>query len=161
MNTLDWVLLALVALSVVLGLWRGVVRESFAVLAWLLGFPLATYFAPTVRRFLDFSDTSPALTYMAAWVLVFLSVWLLCQVVSAVLSGMLSLVGLGIFNRLLGVAFGLTRAALSLMVIAIVVGLTPAVRHPLWQTSWVIQMTNKGVEFFKPFLPAPLEGWVF
>jgi membrane protein required for colicin V production len=96
MNTLDWVLLALVALSVVLGLWRGVVRESFAVLAWLLGFPLATYFAPTVRRFLDFSDTSPALTYMAAWVLVFLSVWLLFQVVSAVLSGMLSLVGLGI-----------------------------------------------------------------
>jgi membrane protein required for colicin V production len=161
MNTLDWVLLALVALSVVLGLWRGVVRESFAVLAWLLGFPLATYFAPTVRRFLDFSDTSPALTYMAAWVLVFMAVWLVCHGLAMLLSGALSMVGLGIVNCLLGAAFGLTRAALSLLVLSIVVGLTPAVRHPLWQSSWLAQLAHQGVLFFKPFLPAPLEGWVF
>jgi uncharacterized membrane protein required for colicin V production len=34
MNSLDLVLLALTALSVGLGLWRGVIRESLAVLAW-------------------------------------------------------------------------------------------------------------------------------
>jgi len=161
MNTLDWVLLVLVALSVVLGLWRGVIRESFAVLAWLAGFPLATHFAPAVKDFLTLSNTSPALTYMLAWILVFLSVWLVCHVVSTLLSGLLSVVGLGIINRLLGGVFGLTRAALSLMVLAIVVSLTPAVRYPLWKSSWVVHMANQGVDIFKPFLPAPLEGWVF
>ena len=74
---------------------------------------------------------------------------------------MLSLVGLGIFNRILGGVFGLTRAALSLMVLTIIVGLTPAVSYPLWQSSWVAQMAKQGIVFFKPFLPAPLEGWVF
>ena len=161
MNTLDWVLLFLVALSVVLGLWRGVIRESFAVLAWLAGVPLATHFAPDVRGFLHLSNISPALTYMLAWALVFLSVWLVCHAVSTLLSGLLSVVGLGVFNRLLGGVFGLTRAALSLMVLAIVVSLTPAVRYPLWTSSWVVQWANQGVGIFKPFLPAPVEGWVY
>ena len=161
MNSLDLVLLALTALSVGLGLWRGVIRESFAVLAWLAGFPIASHFAPDVRRFLDLTDTSPALSYMLAWILVFMAVWLVCQGVAMLLSGALSLVGLGIVNRLLGAAFGLTRAALSLLVLSIVVGLTPAVHHPLWQSSWVAQLAHQGVLLFKPFLPAPLEGWVF
>ena len=161
MNSLDLVLLALTALSVGLGLWRGVIRESLAVLAWLLGFPLAGHFAPDVRRWLELSDTSPALSYMLAWILVFMAVWLVCQGVAMLLSSALSLVGLGIVNRLLGAAFGLTRAALSLLVLSIVVGLTPAVHHPLWQGSWVAQLAHQGVVLFKPFLPAPLEGWVF
>lgn len=161
MNTLDLVLLALTAVSVVFGLWRGLVRESFSVLAWLAGFPIASYFALDVRHWLNLSDTSPAVAYLLAWVLVFVLVWLVCHVFSAVLSGALSMVGLGIFNRLLGAVFGLTRAAMALMVFAILVRLTPAATYPLWKSSWVIQMANRGIEFFKPFLPAPLEGWVF
>lgn len=161
MNSLDLVLLALTALSIGLGFWRGVIRESFAVLAWVLGFPMASHFAPDVRRWLEFADTSPALTYMLAWLLVFMAVWLVCHGLAILLSGALSLVGLGIVNRLFGAAFGLTRAVLSLLVLTIVVGLTPAVRHPLWQSSWVAQLAHQGVLFFKPFLPAPLEGWVY
>jgi len=161
MNTLDLVLLALTVISVVLGLWRGVIRESFSVLAWLAGFPIANYFASDVRHWLDLSDTSPAVAYMLAWVFVFVLVWLVCHVLSAALSSVLSVVGLGLFNRLFGAVFGLTRAALALMVFAILVGLTPAASYPLWQSSWVIQLAHKGIEFFKPFLPAPLEGWVF
>ena len=161
MNILDLVLLALTALSIVLGFWRGVIRESFAVLAWVLGFPMASHFAPDVRRWLDLADTSPALSYMLAWLLVFMAVWLVCHGLAMLLSGALSMVGLGIVNRLLGAAFGLTRAALSLLVLSIVVGLTPAVSHPLWQSSWVAQIAHQGVLFFKPFLPAPLEGWVY
>ena len=161
MNSLDLVLLALTALSVGLGLWRGVIREALAGLAWLLGFPLASHFAPDVRLWLNLTDISPALSYMLAWLLVFMAVWLVCHGLAMLLSGALSMVGLGIVNRLLGGAFGLTRAALSLMVLSIVVGLTPAVHHPLWQSSWVAQLAHQGVLLFKPFLPAPLEGWVF
>jgi membrane protein required for colicin V production len=161
MNSLDLVLLALTALSIGLGLWRGVIRESFAVLAWLAGFPLASHFAPDVRRLLDLTDTSPALAYMLAWILVFMMVWVVCHVAALLLSSALSMVGLGIVNRLLGAAFGLTRAVLSLLVLSIVVGLTPAMGHPLWQSSWVAQLAHQGVLLFKPFLPAPLEGWVF
>jgi len=161
MNTLDLVLLALTAISVVLGVWRGVIRESFSVIAWLAGFPIANYFASDVRHWMDLSDTSPAVAYMLAWVLVFVLVWLVCHVLSAALSSVLSVVGLGLFNRLFGAVFGLTRAALALMVFAILVGLTPAANDLLWQSSWVVQLANRGIEFFKPFLPVPLEGWVF
>jgi membrane protein required for colicin V production len=160
MNALDVVLLALIALSVVLGLWRGLVRESFAVLAWVAGFPLASHFAPDVRLWLDLSDTSPALAFMLAWLLVFVAVWLVCHVLSQLLSGVLSVVGLGLVNRLLGGVFGFTRAVLSLLLLTLLVGFTPAVGHPLWQSAWVVQRAHQGVLWLKPFLPAPLEGWV-
>jgi membrane protein required for colicin V production len=161
MNTLDLVLLALTAISGVWGLWRGLIRESFSVLAWLAGFPIASYFALDVRHWMNLSDTSPAVAYILAWVLVFISVWLVCRVFSSLLSGALSLVGLGVVNRLLGAVFGLMRAALALMVFVILVRLTPAANDTLWQSSWVVQLAHKGIEFFKPFLPVPLEGWVF
>jgi membrane protein required for colicin V production len=161
MNTLDAVLLVFAALSVVLGLWRGLLRETFAVVAWIAGFPLATYFASDVSRWLDLKDTSPSVAYMLAWMLVFVAVWLVCQVLSQLLSGLLSVVGLGLLNRLLGGVFGLTRAVLSLLVLAMVVGFTSAAHHPLWQSSWVAQLAHQGLVWCKPFLPVPLEGWVF
>jgi len=161
MNPLDLVLLALAALSVFLGMWRGLLRESFAVLAWVVGIPLATHFAPDVRHWLDLSDTSPALAFMVAWLLVFVVVWVVCHVVGTLLSGVLSVAGLGIVNRLLGALFGLARAVLTLLVLTLMVGLTPAAQHPWWQSSWVAHLAQQGLVVFKPFLPASLEGWVF
>ncbi len=160
MNSLDLVLSVLIALSVGLGLWRGVVRESFSVLAWLVGIPLAIHFAPDVKFWMDMSDLSPALAYMLAWALVFSSVWVVCRVLASLLGGLLSVVGLGIFNRLLGGVFGLTRGVLGLLLLVFLVSLTPVAQYRLWQSSWVVQMAQYGVKSLQPFLPAPLEGWV-
>jgi membrane protein required for colicin V production len=41
MGALDGVLLAVLLMSCLLGLWRGVIRETMALAAWLLGFLLS------------------------------------------------------------------------------------------------------------------------
>ncbi|NBO40150.1 MAG: hypothetical protein EBU92_01135 [Betaproteobacteria bacterium] len=46
MNTVDWVLLVLLMLSGLLGVWRGVVKEVFSVLAWIVGFILSGSMGP-------------------------------------------------------------------------------------------------------------------
>ena len=48
MSTTDWILLALLAASMVLGAWRGLVYEVLSVLGWIAAFLLAQWFAPDV-----------------------------------------------------------------------------------------------------------------
>ena len=43
----DWLLLGLVALSVLIGLWRGFIQEVFALAVWVLAFLLAFFAAFT------------------------------------------------------------------------------------------------------------------
>ncbi|MDY6011231.1 MAG: CvpA family protein, partial [Duodenibacillus sp.] len=45
MNEIDWVILAVLAISTVLGVSRGVVREILAIVGWVLGIVLALKFA--------------------------------------------------------------------------------------------------------------------
>ena len=45
MGALDGVLFAVLLMSCLLGLWRGVIRETMALAAWLLGFVFSSNYA--------------------------------------------------------------------------------------------------------------------
>ena len=48
MNEVDWVILAVLALSTIVGVSRGLVREILAIVGWVLAILLALKFAPMV-----------------------------------------------------------------------------------------------------------------
>ena len=52
MAALDWVVVSLLAASVLLGLWRGLVYEVLSVLNWLAAFVLAQWLAARVALML-------------------------------------------------------------------------------------------------------------
>ena len=82
MDTLDGVLLAVLLMSCLLGLWRGVIRETMALAAWLLGFVLSSKYAADMAVHLP-PDWGDPLRYLAAWLLVFGAVWLSMSILSA------------------------------------------------------------------------------
>ncbi len=53
-------------------------------------------------------------------------------------------------------AFGLLRGVLLLMVVATVVGLTPAATSPEWHRSQGVQWLAVALQGFKPLLPPEL-----
>jgi uncharacterized membrane protein HdeD (DUF308 family) len=75
MGALDGVLLAVLLMSCLLGLWRGVIRETMALAAWLLGFLLSSKYAADTAVQLP-PDWGDNLRYLAGWLLVFVAVWL-------------------------------------------------------------------------------------
>jgi membrane protein required for colicin V production len=95
-----------------------------------------------------------------AWVLIFLLVMLLMALVGSLLKRLLSLAGLGLADRLLGMVFGLARAAIMWLAIAVLVGLTPWRHAEVWVTSQVAQSVHQLLVYLKPVLPAPLERLV-
>jgi membrane protein required for colicin V production len=159
MDTLDGVLLAVLLMSCALGLWRGVIQETMALVAWLLGFVLSSKYAADMALQLP-ADWGDNWRYLAAWLMVFLAVWLGLSLLSALIRHLVSAVGLGLLDRMMGGVFGLLRGGIALMAVSVLVGFTPFKTSAAWMNSWMAQSADWGVMFFKPILPAQLERLV-
>lgn len=160
MGNLDWALLAVLVLSCLLGMWRGVIREALSLASWFLGFVLSSKYASELASHLPLTDWSDNARQALAWVLVFTATWLTLTLLATLLRGLVSAVGLGLLDRLIGGVFGLLRGAIALMALSVAVGLTPVKSTSAWMNSWVAQLADWSVLFFKPVLPAPLERLV-
>ncbi len=159
MGTLDGVLLGVLLISCLLGLWRGVIRETMALLAWLLGFVLSSKYAADMALHLP-ADWGDKLRFLTGWLLVFVAVLLCMTLLSTLLRRLVAVAGLGLLDRFMGGLFGLLRGGIALMAVSVVVGLTPFKTSPAWKNSWMAQSADEGVKFFKPILPAQLERLV-
>lgn len=109
LNFLDWVILALVFVSVVGSLLKGFARETISLGSVVVGILLASWFYPvTTDFFLRFVHTED----MAA-ILGFVTIFTGCLVVGAIVSffvhKFVRVAHLQWFDRLLGSAFGLIR----------------------------------------------------
>ena len=158
MNSLDWMLLAPLLVSGLLGVWRGVVREVMSVLAWVTGVVLAGRFAADLAQLLPINGD--VLPHAVAWVLILLAVLIAAGLLARLLKKLLSVAGLGLADRLLGGVFGLVRGTMVLMLIVLLIGLTPFKKYPIWTSSQVVPLAQLLLEFVKPVLPVPLERLV-
>ena len=109
MASTDWILIAVLAASMVLGAWRGLVYEVLSVLGWIAAFLMAQWFAPDVAEQLPMQNSDQTLRYAAAFVLVFIGSVFLAGLISALMKKIISVVGLRPVDRVLGALFGLFR----------------------------------------------------
>jgi membrane protein required for colicin V production len=154
MSAVDWILLALLGVSMLLGMWRGLVRETISLAGWIVGFWVAQDQAPQVGQWLPLQGSSEVLRYLAGFVTVFIAVLLLSVILGWVISKLVSVVGLGLLDRLLGGVFGGLRGLVLLLTLSVVVCMTPMQSAPWWLESPVARSLVHGLQLLKPVLPA-------
>jgi hypothetical protein len=93
MTAFDYAVLAVIAASVLLGLWRGVVSEILALAAWVVAFFVARAEALEVAGWLAGRIAEPGMRLAAAYVLVFVGVLLVFALARMLISLMLKAVG--------------------------------------------------------------------
>lgn len=153
MAALDWVFLAIMAASLLLGAWRGLVYEVLSVASWIAAFVLAQMFAPDVAAVLPMGQAPQMGRYAAAFVLVFIGVIIAGGLLAWLVKKAVEAVGLRPVDRVLGAGFGFLRGALLLMAVAIVVNMTPFKRAPWWEESKAAELSTAAVKQLKPVLP--------
>lgn len=112
----DFVLLGVLLLSVLLGLFRGLIREVVSLAAWVVAALVAWLGSEPAGAWLLPWTGSPQLARVLAAAALFLGVLLLGGLVTGVLRGLITAVGLGTVDRLLGLLFGALRGLLVLLV---------------------------------------------
>lgn len=153
---LDWLLLGLLMLSVVVGMWRGLVYEVLSLGAWVAAFLVAQAQARVVGMWLPLDGLSDPLRLAAGFVLVFVGVAFAGGLVAWLVRKLVTTIGLRPIDRVLGGMFGLLRGAVILLALSVVVSLTPYRSEPAWRDSSVAQVLEHSVHVIKPLLPQDL-----
>lgn len=150
---LDWIGVAVLAVSLLVGAWRGLVVEVMSLVAWVAAFILAQWFAPDAAAWLPMSGAAEPARYAAGFVLVFVATLFAGALIGFVVSKLLSAVGLGVLNRLLGALFGLLRGLVLILAATVVVGMTPWKSSATWQASIGAHWATSALGILKPVLP--------
>jgi len=153
MTNFDYVVLAVVGVSLVLGLWRGFVREVVALVSWVLAFWAAQAFGHAGVAAVSNFFIDPIVQTVLGHALVFIGVLLLCAGVSALIRMALSAAGLGFTDRVLGGVFGFTRGLLITLVGVLICGLTDFPQKTWWQEAKLSPPLETAVLATKPWLP--------
>jgi membrane protein required for colicin V production len=108
-STIDIVVIAIVLISAILALWRGLVRETFSIFEWVASAYVALRMAPIFQPMFAGFISPPWL----AWVAVFLGVFLIVLVPLSIMSHRFAEIvkrsEIGAIDRALGFVFGIGR----------------------------------------------------
>jgi membrane protein required for colicin V production len=149
----DWALLAVLVVSVVVGLWRGLVFEVLSLIGWVVAFIAAQAFSPGVAAVLPIGVPGSALNHGVAFALTFMLALVIWALGSRLLRMIIHATPLQPVDRMLGGVFGLARGAMLLLAVATVVMLSPAQRSTAWQQSRGAAWLATALQGLKPVLP--------
>ena len=153
MTALDWLALIVVATSLLLGAWRGLLYEVLALAGWLIAFLVARWSAPAVGAWLPMGESPEPLRYAAGFALVFIATAFLCGVLASLARGAARAFGARPVDRLFGAGFGVLRGLLLLLVLAALVRMTPLRDEAWWRQSVSAGWLEMALWQLHPLLP--------
>jgi len=154
MTVFDYVVLAVLAASVLLGFSRGVVSEILGLVAWVAAFFVARAQAPLGAQWLAGRIADPSLRLAVAFGVILVGVLSLFAIARLILSLLLKAVGLGLLDRLLGACFGVLRGGLVVLAGVAVAGMTALPKAVWWREAMLAPPLETAVIAAKPWLPA-------
>jgi len=156
MTIVDIAVLAIMGISIALGVLRGLVREVLALVAWVAAFLLSNFLAPEAARLLPQGMGSEEVRLLVSYVVVFIIVLVALSVLAVLASKIVKVVGLGVSDRAVGGVFGLVRGVLVVMILVLLAGLISLPRQSAWREAALRGALEAAAGYVKAWLPADL-----
>jgi membrane protein required for colicin V production len=109
MIAVDYIIIAILIISAVMGLVRGLLREAIAVITWFLAIVLAWIYGPSLEPILGGVLVGSPLRIWAARIIIFVGVLLLGGAVAVVLGHYVRVSMFAGMDKFLGFVFGIIR----------------------------------------------------
>lgn len=147
MNPLDMIILIIMGFCMVYGVWKGLVRDLFSIVAVVVGFVVASRFYPLGARLMGLWLNDHSLAKALGFLLIFLLGALAVAFCGWLVRGLFGLLSLGWLDRMGGGIFGLLKGLFICagLVMVLVAFLPP--RNTLLQGSrfspYVVSLTKR------------------
>ena len=149
LNLLDLVLIGILIASVILGTFRGLVREVLAVASWVLSIWIAWKYGNILGEYLmtwTWINSEKPSQY-AGLGLVFIGSLFVFTVISKMVHNQFRITGLTLMNRLFGAIFGLIRGLVLSSLLLFASGFSPAIETKWYKQSELVPYINPLVTF--------------
>ena len=140
-------------MSMVVGIWRGFIREAFSLAGWILAFVAADAFGSDVAAMLRGTIHNESIRLVAAFVLLFVIVLLAMGIAGMLVSRLFRVAGLGLADRFLGAIFGMARGIVAVLIGVFLAGFTVLPKEPAWRNALLSQPLETAVIAAKPWMP--------
>lgn len=160
MTAFDYAVLAILLISIVVSVMRGLVREILSLIGWIAAFVVANLFSSEVATMLPAVIGHPVLRLIVAFMLLLVGCAVLMALVNWGILRAISAAGLELADRGLGGLFGLARGMLIVMALVMVGGMTRAPQLAFWKEALLSPLAEAGVKTVLPFLPADIAAKV-
>jgi membrane protein required for colicin V production len=135
MIAVDYIILAILIISAVMGLVRGLLREAIAVITWFLAIVLAWVYGPSLEPILGGVLVGSPLRIWAARGIIFVGVLLLGGAVSVVLGHYVRVSMFAGMDKFLGFVFGIIRGVVIVGAFTIAIQAMRMDEDPRWKNS--------------------------
>jgi membrane protein required for colicin V production len=152
MNWADYVIIAVLGLSVLMGLWRGLVGEVLALVVWAVAIWVAWRFGPQVASAYTAVEL-PSARIILGYATCFVTVLIAGAIVGFIMRKLVAGSGLGGTDRLLGAIFGLARGLVLVTLTVLLLGFTPFTRDPWWSQSRLLPAFRNGAQWASAHMP--------
>ncbi len=160
MTLFDYAVLAILLVSVIISVLRGLVREILSLIGWVAAFVAANLFSSDVAELLPAVLGHPVLRLIVAFLLLLLGGALLMAIINWGILRAIAAAGMQLADRGLGGLFGLARGLVIVVALVMVGGMTRAPQMDFWKDAIFASLTEAAVKTVLPFLPADIAGKV-
>jgi membrane protein required for colicin V production len=138
MNWADYAIIAILIVSAVVGLARGLIREVVSLGVWVAALLIAWAFHREVADMLTAQLSQPGLRLGVAFIALVVVTLFLGAIIGALLTAVVDKAGLTVLDRAFGLLFGAARGALIAAMLVFLVALTPVPEEMWWKESRLI-----------------------
>ena len=156
MTIFDYAVLAILVLSILLSVVRGVVRELLSLAGWVIAFMVASSFAAAFAPMLPSAIVGDQFRSVLAFASIFLSALLAMGLLTMLISALVKTAGLGFADRFMGSLFGFARGLLVVLLAVLAAGLTTVPQEPFWKKATLSAPLETVAMMILPWLPQDL-----
>ncbi|MDT4329419.1 CvpA family protein [Methylomonas sp. MED-D] len=156
----DYLIIVIVGGSALMGLFRGFVKEAFALTIWSVAVWVGVHYSRDVAVLLQSTISYPSARAAAAFALLFFATLILGSLISFLLSQLIESTGLTGSDRLLGMLFGIVRGSVLVALLVMMAGVTPLPEDPWWKQSVLIPPFQALALWLKNHMPAGLADYI-
>jgi membrane protein required for colicin V production len=151
---IDILAFAILVISGLMGIWRGLVREVLALIGWVAASWIAYHYATWLAYEWLTGVPGGEMTRLAlGFVILFIVVMIVCALVGKFLAKLMQQAGLSPMDRFLGFAFGLLRGLLVVVVLSSLAALTSISQTTEWRKAWCLPAIELLIGMTQAWLP--------
>ncbi len=149
----DFVIFAVVGISLIISFFRGIIREAISLVVWVIALMAGLKYSADLGGLIFPNMKSPEMSYILAFIIIFLFAIVIGMVVSAIVRAMLDKTGLSMLDRLLGALFGFARGVLLVAMVLMFVSMS-SWKDESWITnSFAVTKMQPIVQWLNGFVP--------
>jgi membrane protein required for colicin V production len=156
MTVIDIVVIFVIFLSALFSLVRGFVKEAISLATWIIAIWLAATFASKLAAVLPDNIESEAVRQAIGFGVLFVLTLMVGALLNMLVSQVVKKTGLSGADRIFGVAFGVLRGGLIIIVFVVIGGMTSLPETDWWQSSVLLQWFESAAIVIQEYIPEDL-----